>query len=83
MYIVRNLTDGTDNKCDAVEYIRADGLGYRPEEQDRADGFKALTIVREDPSHEHYDETVYVFEGHTLHGIEPTGSFESEEEADE
>lgn len=81
MYIVTNHTDGTETRCDAIEYISVDGKVYKPAEQDAADGFKALTIVREDASHEHYEEAVYVFEGHMLHGIEPTGSFESEEKA--
>lgn len=74
MYIVKNLTDHKKSTCDAVETIRADGDGYAPADPAIADGFNALVIV---DSGTRYKSTAYAFAGHTLHGTEPVGAFES------
>ncbi|MBQ8109704.1 MAG: hypothetical protein IJ124_06060 [Clostridia bacterium] len=84
MYIIHNLTTGTDSTCDALEFITARDGAYVPAEQNAADGFRALTIVRESNSREHYTEELFAFDGHTLLGGEPTGSWEdAPEEPDE
>lgn len=79
MYIVKNLTDGTESQCDAIETIRWTGGRYVPAEQSNADGFRAMTIVDVDKHTQRYDVTDYAFPNHILSGTEPTGTFEAVE----
>lgn len=74
MYNVKNLTAGTESTCDAIETIRWTGEKYVPAECGEADGFRALVI-----DGERYEETQYVFAGHTMRGTEPVGAFEEVE----
>ena len=83
MYTVTNITKGTTSECDAIETIKAIDGQYTPAEHNIADGFKALTIVHVSPSEEHYEEEVFVFEGHYLTGTEDTGMFEDNSEPEE
>lgn len=78
MYLIHNHTDNTTLEADAIETIRENGNGYVPEERDRANGFNAF-VYRDSET----IVTPFVFEGRTMHGTEPTGSFEEIVEDDE
>jgi|GEM_PF-6354039 hypothetical protein len=78
MYLIHNHTDNTTFEADAIETIRATDTGYAPAGGYLVDGFNAFvyrdgeTIV-----------TPFAFDGRTMHGTEPTGSFEEVQEDDE
>ena len=70
MYKVTNITKSTEFECDAIETITVENNVYRPIDPDKADGFKALTIVEVSPSEQYYTEEAFVYAGHTLLGTE-------------
>ena len=85
MYVVTNLSvePHVTFPCDAIETVvyDSDSGAYIPSED--PDGFRALIIVHDSPSQEHYTETLFAYEGHTLSGAEPYGSFEWVEQEEE
>lgn len=83
MYIVTNLDMHTETECDAIEKIIYDSEKEIYVSSDNPDGFKALVIEHISPTEEHYIETVYAFEGHTLSGDEPIGEYRWEDDEPE
>lgn len=83
MYIVTNITKGTQYECDAIETITVEDGEYIPAEHDASDGFKAMKIVQVSPSEQYYEVEVFAYDGHTLKGTEDTGSWESAPEPEE
>lgn len=78
MYLVKNVGNGSEFRCDAIETLTVRDGEYTPTEREFADGFRA--IVNNEDGTDVALTIVYAFEGHTLLGGEPTATFESVEE---
>lgn len=75
MYIIINKSTKSPStqECDAIETVIYDKKSGEYIPSEKPDGFKALVIDHISPTEEKYIETIYVFEGHTMKGNEPTG----------
>lgn len=80
MYLVTNITKGTQYECDAIETITVVDNEYTPIELPNADGFNAMKIVYVSPTEQYYQIETFAFENHTLKGNEDIGKYEDKPE---